>query len=69
MNTGHLNVGGVRMDRDESYPEEQYLINLFFFCQITELSFIASFSLNQCILKYTLKTSDFLRSGSVEYQK
>lgn len=41
----------------------------FFFCQITELSFIASFSLNQCVLKYTLKTSDFLRSGSVEYQK
>lgn len=69
VNTGHLNIEGVKMDRDESCPEEQYLIKPWFFPQITELSFIASFCLNQCILKYTLKTSDFLRSGSVEYQK
>lgn len=31
MNTGHLNVGGVRVDKDESYPEEQYLIKPWFF--------------------------------------
>lgn len=31
MNTGLLNVGGVRIDRDESYPEEQYLIKPWFF--------------------------------------